>query len=569
MWISRRPVALAAPIALALLAPAAAQVALPPGPAIETIPGRYIVERAPGASGFLPGTSGVIGGGGVSGLSVVTVPPGESFGADPVSQLLASPGVEAVYPDVTETLYAMPNDPMAGELWMIEAIRAVEAWDVRDDASEITVAVIDSGIFLEHEDLKENLWVNEGEVPGNGVDDDGNGLVDDVHGYDFGDDDGDPNPLERCSGVNGRQMQPGGHGTHVAGTVGAVGDNATGVVGAAPRVRLMALKVTVGSVENCSAASIGARFLALAYAIENGADIVNMSLGGPVRIPLDRQLLEAAAERNVLVVVAAGNSGLDLDREAPYAMLHVQGGELRRYAFGPEFPAAWNTDTMLAVAASRPVNGQGEFIDQWVPGLIWNARVDDVAYDDRGVPAPRDGARAVPLNEGEVGMGSSFGRQKAHLGAPGQQILSAAPGLSGGRFTSEYAITQGTSMASPAVAGAAAVLWAAFPEQNAAWVKRRLIETARRDPSFADRVASGGHLDLYAALCGAGAPRKLERCADEAQARTNTSVPTPTTSAPAEDRGASAPSGNSSSVPSGAPTSDPLGSRNLNEVIEW
>src|SRR5262249_48878129 len=113
-------------------------------------------------------------------------------------------------------------------------IDAPEAWDVTTGSSSVVVAVIDTGVDYTHPDLAANIWTNAGEVPGNGVDDDHNGYVDDVHGYDFVNNDGDP-------------MDDHFHGTHVAGTIGAVGNNGTGVAGINWNVKIMALKFLDGN----------------------------------------------------------------------------------------------------------------------------------------------------------------------------------------------------------------------------------------------------------------------------------------------------------------------------------
>src|SRR5258705_3625516 len=146
--------------------------------------------------------------------------------------------VEAVEPNYVVRALVTPNDPRFGELWGLQNIGqtggrvdadidAPEAWDTVTGSSAVVTAVIDTGVDYTHPDLAANMWTNPGEIPGNGIDDDGNGYVDDVHGYDFYNNDGDP-------------FDDHGHGTHVAGTIAAVGDNGVGVVGVSWAARIMA-----------------------------------------------------------------------------------------------------------------------------------------------------------------------------------------------------------------------------------------------------------------------------------------------------------------------------------------
>src|SRR5262249_3984826 len=158
-----------------------------------------------------------------------------------------------------------PNDPYLGssgswgqpfaDLWGLERIAASQAWDVTRGAGAL-VAVVDTGIDATHPDLAANVRTNAGEIPGNDVDDDGNGNVDDVHGWDFADGDADPSDDY-------------GHGTHVAGTIAAVGDNAAGIVGVAYESRVMAVR-GLGSHGTGNTSDLA---LAILYAVENGADV--------------------------------------------------------------------------------------------------------------------------------------------------------------------------------------------------------------------------------------------------------------------------------------------------------
>jgi subtilisin family serine protease len=227
-------------------------------------------------------------------------------------------GVRFVEPNVRYAAASVPNDDLFEEQWSLADDRLIgvqTAWDVTTGGN-VTVAVIDTGADLDHPDLRDNLWRNPREVPGNGVDDDANGFVDDVHGADFVNRDGDPS-------------DDNGHGTHVAGILAGRGGNRVGVSGVAQRARLMIIKA-LGADAVGSALTMAE---AVRYAAANGAKIINMSVSGPTRSQAFEEAVQAASDAGVLLVVAAGNSGHDLD---------VQ----------PEYPAAFPAAHLLAVAAT-------------------------------------------------------------------------------------------------------------------------------------------------------------------------------------------------------------------------
>lgn len=187
---------------------------------------------------------------------------------------------------------AVPNDQFYNVLWGMPNIDAESAWDTRTDSSSIIVGVIDSGVQYDHPDLIDNIWTNSGEIANNGIDDDGNGYVDDFWGYDFENDDPDP-------------MDANGHGTHVAGTIGARGNNSQGVTGVGWNASLMSLKV-IGTGTNADVAR------AIDYATDNGARITNNSYGYAGNSVGGSNAISGAIGRaknaGVLYVVAAGNS---------------------------------------------------------------------------------------------------------------------------------------------------------------------------------------------------------------------------------------------------------------------
>lgn len=200
--------------------------------------------------------------------------------------------VDYAEPNYTMQTAAAPNDQFYQYQWGPGNMGAESAWDTRTDSSSVIVGVIDSGVQYDHPDLQDNIWTNSGEIAGNGIDDDNNGYIDDYYGYDFDNDDSDP-------------MDDNGHGTHVAGTIGARGNNTTGVAGMGWNASLMSLKV-IGNGSNADVAR------AIDYATDNGAKITNNSYGYAGTNVSGSQVMSDAIQRaqnsGVLYIVAAGNS---------------------------------------------------------------------------------------------------------------------------------------------------------------------------------------------------------------------------------------------------------------------
>lgn len=235
---------------------------------------------------------------------------------DAILSLRASGLYEFVEPDYIRVAQALPNDPRLAEQWALNNtgqssgtpdadIDAPEAWDTTTDASAVIVAVIDSGVRASHEDIAANLWRNSREIAGNGRDDDGNGFVDDVNGIN--------SMVTFGSAGSGTPTDDNGHGTHVAGIIGAVGNNGRGVSGVAWRVQIMALKF-LGS---DGRGSISDAAECIDYAIANGAKVINASYGalstgqGPSQTEI--AAIQRARDAGIVFVAAAGNDGLNLD----------------------------------------------------------------------------------------------------------------------------------------------------------------------------------------------------------------------------------------------------------------
>jgi hypothetical protein len=298
-------------------------------------------------------------------------------------------------------------------------IDGYEAWDVRTSAADIIVAVIDSGVQWSHPDLDDNIWSNSDEIAGNGVDDDNNGYVDDVRGWDFYGNDSNPDDAE-------------GHGTHCAGTVGAEGNNGIGVAGVAWDVQIMPLRF-IGPFGGSTSDAIAA----VNYAVANGAKISNNSWGGGGFSTALRDAIANAGANGHLFVAAAGNDGVNTDSSAHY-------------------PSSYSNDNIISVAATD--------------------------------------------NRDNLAGFSNYGISTVDLGAPGVDIASTYNG-------SGYVWNSGTSMAAPHVSGAAAVLWAENPSWTYEQVRDRLYATVRATGAMSGITATGGVLNLQAALgSGGGGP---------------------------------------------------------------
>ena len=229
-----------------------------------------------------------------------------------IEQLKNDPDIEYIEPNYRRYFRRVPNDPGFSMQWGLNntgqlagAVAGVDmqvplAWDINTGSKNVVVAVIDDSIDIFHEDLYANIWTNPGEIPNNGQDDDNNNYIDDVHGWDFVDNDNDPS-------ANPGTLE--GHGTHVAGNIGAMGDNGLGVTGVNWNVSIMPLKF-LGDV----ASQLGA----LDYAIANGATIVNASWGGSQFSFAESAGMKKLLDAGILLVAAAGNWEGNNDRVPDY-----------------------------------------------------------------------------------------------------------------------------------------------------------------------------------------------------------------------------------------------------------
>ncbi len=326
---------------------------------------------------------------------------------------------------------ATPNDWDASRMWGLDQIHARDAWQFEkgDKANDVVIAIIDTGMQRLHPDLVGNLFVNPGDASANRRDDDGNGLVDDTSGWDFVNNDSDPDDDD-------------GHGTHVAGIVGAVGNNGTGAVGVNWGVKLLPLKA--GFRENPDDPNTQAVLRtsaindALAYVSSlkhAGINIVatNNSYGSDGSSASTRNEIAKHQQLGILFVAASGNDGSNLDA-SPESLT---------------FPAGYTLDNIISVGNSN--------------------------------------------QEDTLAASSNYGIVSVDISAPGSNIYSTYPDNS-------YEFLSGTSMASPMVAGAVGLLAQAEPALTASQLKARLLSSGERVASQVGQTLTGRRLDLLAAL---------------------------------------------------------------------
>jgi subtilisin family serine protease len=372
-------------------------------------------------------TASLLAGGGVEfqvirGLGLVGQVLVRSSGAefDVVRQWLdTNVNVDFFEQDAISWVETVPNDSQYGQLWGMTAIDAPNAWNLGTGSRGVVVAVIDTGVDYNHVDLSANIWTNPGEIAGNGIDDDRNGFIDDVHGYDFANNDGNP-------------MDDNGHGTHVSGTIAAVGNNASGVAGVNWSSSVMALKFLdangSGSLSDAVRAINYATMMRTRYGVN--VRVTSNSWGGGGYYSSLYTAIQNSNRADILFVAAAGNEGKNTDA-------------------APSYPACYNCTNVISVAAVDSSNRLASF--------------------------------------------SNYGVVSVDLAAPGVSIYSTVPG-------NRYAYYSGTSMATPHVAGVAALAFAAAPSATMTQVRNAILQGAKPVSSLTGKVATGGMLNAYNTL---------------------------------------------------------------------
>ena len=376
------------------------------------------------------------------GMRRVDLDPAADWSAT-LASFQSDPNVLFAEPDYHVSLQLEPNDPSFSSTWGLNDtgqtggtddadIDAPEAWDVTPGSHDTIVAVIDTGVDYTHPDLAANIWTNPGEIPGNGKDDDHNGYVDDIHGYNFVNHDGDP-------------MDDHFHGTHVAGTIGAVGDNDIGVAGVNWHVQIMALKFLDASGGGYESDAIAA----LNYAVANGAVVSNNSWGGGGFSLAFQTAIQNAAAKGHIFVAAAGNDGWNNDLD-------------------PFYPAGYDVPNVVSVAAI-------DHNDQ----LAWFSNY---------------GTKSVDLAAPGVDIYSTF---PTHL-TQAMQDDGLGP---------NYGMISGTSMATPHVTGVMALVYPQVRAQHPEWsdqeVMGQVIDQVLGTVDVVDgalKTISGGRLNAAGAV---------------------------------------------------------------------
>ncbi len=348
--------------------------------------------------------------------------------------------VEIVEPNYIYRISRTPNDPMLGQLWGMKNIGqkdsenkagvagvdigAEKAWDITTGSRDVVVAVIDTGVNYNHPDLKDNVWVNEAEARGlKGVDDDGNGIIDDIHGASF----------VTASSPTGDPMDDHGHGSHCSGTIGARGDDGKGLVGVAWNTRIMGVKF----LSKDGSGSLDGALKAIDYASSMGAKVLSNSWGGGGYSETLKQAIERSNAKDALFVAAAGNESNNNDSN-------------------PTYPATYDVPNVLSVAA---IDNRGQIasfsnygktkVHVGAPGVNIMSSITGTGYDSwsgTSMATPHVSGMAVLLASNEPNLTGV--EMKQRIIATAQPIAGLRGKVRSGGLANAYAMLTNT-MAPP------------------------------------------------------------------------------------------------------------------------
>ena len=327
--------------------------------------------------------------------------------AEVEADLESSAIVRFVEPNFEVGALSTPNDPLFNYQWGLNAIAVPQALDLVQSSNPGNVAVIDTGLSFTHPDIAAHLWVNNGEVPLNGVDDDHNYVVDDVHGADFYNNDGDP-------------VDDNGHGTHVSGIIGATTNNGQGIAGVGPNNRVLAIKFLSSSGSGTTWGAIRA----INYAVAQHAKVINASWGGPSYSQSLRDAIHSAGSQGVLFVAAAGNGSANNDSQ-------------------PFYPASYDEPNIISVAATTQSNTLASFsnygaqsVDIGAPGAGILSTYQNGSYvylSGTSMAAPHVAGAAALLEAENPTLGTTQ-LKEALLSTVDQLPALAGKSVSGGRL---------------------------------------------------------------------------------------------------------------------------------------
>lgn len=382
-------------------------------------------------------------------LLVIDLPPGSDLQAA-AARAQMDPAVAYVEPDWIIYPALVPNDPKYPNQFHLPIIHAPQAWDVTTGAGTVIIASVDTGVDLDHPDLAARIWTNPGEIAANGRDDDGNGFVDDVNGWDFQNNTNNPNPEPdgNDDDFNGDADDQVNHGTLVAGLAAAVGNNGFGTAGVTWGARIMPIQVFPDD----GGASVSQVIEGIEYAIDNGADIINLSVGGSYAESFTAVLADAY-NAGILVVAAAGNGGRQLT----------------------DSRSSWES----------PVCNDGANLgDNHVFGVGATDRNDvRASFSNYDGSTARNYVEAMAPGEGLYGIGYYD------------------PGFA--KFSTYFTTNSGTSFAVPLVSGLAALLLGRNPNMTPAALMATIRESCDDidaiNPGFAGKLG-GGRINCARAL---------------------------------------------------------------------